>query len=381
MDFLRKKFDEIRKPFDKGGKLEKYAPAINSIDTLLFVPKHNTHKGAHIRDGVDLKRVMVTVIFALIPCMLFGIYNIGYQHYTQLGDGSVDFTAAILMGATKFLPMLLVSYGVGLTIEIAFAIYNKHEVNEGYLVSGMLIPLIMPVDFPLWMLAVSVVFAVFIGKEAFGGTGMNIFNPALIARAFAFFSYAPQMSGDKVWVKDASVVDAISGETILGQLAAGTEPGWSVMDMFMGYIPGSIGETSVLAILIGAAILIFTGVGSWKIMTGVVLGGAGMGLLFNALGLNALMNFEWWQHLLVGGFAFGAVFMATDPVSGAQTEKGKWIYGVLIGIFAILIRVFNGAYPEGMMMAILLMNVFAPTIDHYVIAANIKKRKNRLKTA
>ncbi|MDO6802449.1 NADH:ubiquinone reductase (Na(+)-transporting) subunit B [Wenyingzhuangia sp. 1_MG-2023] len=391
MDFLRKKLDEIRKPFNKGGKFEKFAPAINSIDTLLFVPKHNTIKGAHIRDGVDLKRVMVTVIFALLPAMFFGMYNIGYQHYSQLGE-STDLLNCMLLGATKFLPMLLVSYGVGLTIEIAFAIYNKHEVNEGYLVSGMLIPLIMPVDFPLWMLAVSVVFAVFIGKEAFGGTGMNIFNPALIARAFAFFSYAPQMSGDKVWVVDASAIDAVSGETILGQLAADGEPAralvtgasnasWSVMDMFLGFIPGSIGETSVLAIILGALILIATGVGSWKIMTGTVLGGAAMGLIFNALGLNELMNFPWWQHLLVGGFLFGAVFMATDPVSGSQTEKGKWIYGILIGFFAIMIRVFNGAYPEGMMMAILLMNVFAPTIDHYVIAGNIKKRKNRLKTA
>ncbi len=380
MDFLRKKFDEIRKPFDKGGKLEKFAPAINSIDTLLFVPKHNTHKGAHIRDGVDLKRVMVTVIFALLPCMFFGMYNLGYQHFSQLGE-STAVLDCMIFGAWKFLPMLLVSYGVGLAIEIAFAIYNQHEVNEGYLVSGMLIPLIMPVDFPLWMLAISVVFAVFIGKEAFGGTGMNIFNPALIARAFAFFSYAPQMSGDKVWVADASTIDAVSGETILGKLAAGSEAGWSVMDMFLGFIPGSVGETSVLAILMGAAVLIFTGVGSWKIITGTFIGGAVMGLIFNVLGINALMNFEWWQHLLVGGFAFGAVFMATDPVSGAQTEKGKWIYGILIGFFAIMIRVFNGAYPEGMMMAILLMNVFAPTIDHYVIAGNIKKRKNRLKAA
>ena len=380
MDFLRKKFDEIRKPFDKGGKFEKFAPAINSIDTLLFVPRHNTHKGAHIRDGVDLKRVMVTVIFALLPAMFFGMYNIGYQHFSQLGE-STAILDCMIFGAWKFLPMLLVSYGVGLAIEIGFAIYNKHEVNEGYLVSGMLIPLIMPVDFPLWMLAVSVVFAVFIGKEAFGVTGMNIFNPALIARAFAFFSYAPQMSGDKVWVADASTLDAVSGETILGQLAAGTNVNWSVSDMFLGFIPGSVGETSVLAILIGAAILIFTGVGSWKIITGTFIGGAAMGLIFNLIGVNDLMNFEWWQHLLVGGFAFGAVFMATDPVSGAQTEKGKWIYGILIGFFAIMIRVFNGAYPEGMMMAILLMNVFAPTIDHYVIAGNIKKRKNRLKAA
>jgi len=391
MDFLRKKFDEIRKPFNKGGKLEKYAPAINSIDTLLFVPKHNTQKGAHIRDGVDLKRVMVTVIFALLPAMIFGMYNIGYQHFSQLGE-STDLLNCMIFGAWKFLPMLLVSYGVGLAIEIGFAIYNKHEVNEGYLVSGMLIPLIMPIDFPLWMLAISVIFAVFIGKEAFGGTGMNIFNPALIARAFAFFSYAPQMSGDKVWVADASTVDAISGETILGMLAANGDKAealisgannasWSVMDMVTGYIPGSVGETSALAIILGAILLISTGVASWRIMLGSVIGCAAMGLIFNAIGYNSLMSFPWWKHMLVGSFLFATVFMATDPVSGAQTTKGKWIYGILIGVFGLMIRVFNGAYPEGWMMAILLMNVFAPTIDHYVIAGNIKKRKNRLKTA
>lgn len=391
MDFLRKKFDEIRKPFNKGGKLEKYAPAINSIDTLLFVPKHNTQKGAHIRDGVDLKRVMVTVIFALLPAMIFGMYNIGYQHFSQIGE-STDLLNCMIFGAWKFLPMLLVSYGVGLAIEIGFAIYNKHEVNEGYLVSGMLIPLIMPIDFPLWMLAISVIFAVFIGKEAFGGTGMNIFNPALIARAFAFFSYAPQMSGDKVWVADASTVDAISGETILGMLAANGDKAealisgannasWSVMDMVTGYIPGSVGETSALAIILGAILLISTGVASWRIMLGSVIGCAAMGLIFNAIGYNSLMSFPWWKHMLVGSFLFATVFMATDPVSGAQTTKGKWIYGILIGVFGLMIRVFNGAYPEGWMMAILLMNVFAPTIDHYVIAGNIKKRKNRLKTA
>jgi len=392
MNFLRKKFDQIRKPFDKGGKLEKFAPAINSIDTLLFVPNHNTQKGAHIRDGVDLKRVMVTVIFALLPCMFFGMYNVGYQHYIQLNGTAPDIIQAMLFGAGKFLPMLVVSYGVGLAIEIAFAIYRQHEVNEGYLVTGMLIPLIMPIDMPLWMLGVSVVFAVFIGKEAFGGTGMNILNPALVARAFAFFSYAPFMSGDKVWVADATTVDAISGETILGVLAANGDKAealvsgannatWSVMDMITGYIPGSVGETSAIAILIGAILLIGTGVGSWRIMLGSVIGCAAMGLIFNAFGVNALMQFTWWKHMFVGSFLFATVFMATDPVSAAQTTKGKWIYGILIGVFGLMIRVFNGAYPEGWMMAILLMNVFAPTIDHYVVAANIKKRKNRLKLA
>jgi Na+-transporting NADH:ubiquinone oxidoreductase subunit B len=266
-----------------------------------------------------------------------------------------------------------------LGIEFAYAVMRGHAVNEGYLVSGLLIPLIMPIDLPLWMLAIAVIFAVIIGKEAFGGTGMNILNPALLARAFAFFSYAGSMSGDTTWVADANITDGVSGETILGALAQGKEVSASVVDMFMGYIPGSVGETSVLMILLGAAFLIFTGIGSWRIMLATIIGGAATAFMFNLWDFNALMQFEWWQHLLVGGFMFGAVFMATDPVTAAQTSKGKWIYGVLIGVLAILVRVFNGAYPEGMMMAILLMNVFAPTIDHYVIEGNIKRRANRLK--
>lgn len=378
MGFIRNTFDKYKPLFDKGGKLEKFAPGFNAFDTLLFVPNHTTKHGAHIRDGVDLKRVMITVVLALVPALIFGMWNVGFQHFSQLGEAGT-FVDYLIYGAIKFIPMVVVSYGVGLGIEFAFGIFRGHEINEGYLVSGMLIPLIMPIDLPLWMLGVSVAFAVLIGKEAFGGTGMNILNPALVARAFAFFSYAPSMSGDKVWVADASTVDAISGETILGSLAAGKEAGYSVLEMFLGYIPGSVGETSVLMILIGAAFLLFTGIASWRIMISATLGAAIMGLIFNALGLNALMNFPWWQHLLVGGFAFGVVFMATDPVSAAQTDKGKWIYGLLIGVLAIMIRVFNGAYPEGMMMAILLMNVFAPTIDHYVVEGNIKRRKKRLK--
>ncbi len=380
MKFIRNTFDKYKPLFEKGGKYEKMAPAFNAFDTLAFVPNHTTSKGAHIRDGVDLKRVMITVVLALVPTLIFGMWNIGYQHFSQLGEAGT-FLDYLIYGSVKFLPMVVVSYGVGLGIEFAFGVYRGHEINEGYLVSGMLIPLIMPIDLPLWMLGVSVAFAVVIGKEAFGGTGMNILNPALVARAFAFFSYAPSMSGDKVWVADAATVDAISGETILGSLAAGKEAGYSVLDMFLGYIPGSVGETSVLMILIGAAFLLFTGIASWRIMLASVIGASVMGLIFNALGLNALMNFPWWQHLLIGGFAFGIVFMATDPVSAAQTDTGKWIYGFLIGFLAIMIRVFNGAYPEGMMMAILLMNVFAPTIDHYVIEGNIKRRKKRLKTA
>lgn len=275
--------------------------------------------------------------------------------------------------------MIVVSYAVGLGIEFAFAIFRGHEVNEGYLVTGLLIPMIMPIDLPLWMLAVSVVFAVIIGKEAFGGTGMNILNPALTARAFAFFAYPTYMSGNSVWVSEASNLDAVSGETILGTLAAGEEASYSAFDMFMGFIPGSVSETSTLLILLGGLFLIFTKVGSWRIMLSAFIGAAVMGLIFNLLGPegNELMNFEWYKHLIVGGLAFGIVYMATDPVSASQTTKGKWIYGFLIGFFSVMIRVFNPAYPEGVMMAILLMNVFAPTIDHYVIQANVKRRKKR----
>jgi Na+-transporting NADH:ubiquinone oxidoreductase subunit B len=379
MKFLRNKLDQMKKPFEKGQKFEKFAPAINALDTFLYVPNHTTKHGAHIRDAVDLKRTMITVVLALIPALLFGIYNAGYQHFIQLNDGVLPaFMDIFLHGLWKVLPMIIVSYAVGLGIEFAFAIWRGHEVNEGYLVTGLLIPLVMPVDLPLWMLAISVVFSVVIGKEAFGGTGMNIFNPALLARAFAFFAYPTYMSGDKIWVSDASTTDAISGETILGTLAQGKEVAYSTMDMFLGFIPGSIGETSVLAILIGAFILIATGVGSWKIMVSGVIGAALTAMMFNAVGLTVLMNFNWVDHLVVGGFAFGIVFMATDPVSAAQTDKGKIIYGLLIGFFSITIRVFNPAYPEGVMLAILLMNTLAPTIDYFVVNGNISKRKKRL---
>ena len=379
MKFLRDKIDQIKKPFEKGQKFEKFAPAINALDTFLYVPNHTTKHGAHIRDAVDLKRTMITVVLALIPALIFGIYNAGYQHFIQLNDGVLpSFMDIFLHGLWKVLPMIIVSYAVGLGIEFAFAIFRGHEVNEGYLVSGLLIPMVMPVDLPLWMLAISVAFAVIIGKEAFGGTGMNIFNPALLARAFAFFAYPTFMSGDKIWVSDATTIDGVSGETILGSLAQGKEVAYSTMDMFLGFIPGSIGETSVLAILIGAFILIATGVGSWKIMVSGVIGAALTAMMFNAVGLTALMNFDWTNHLVVGGFAFGIVFMATDPVSAAQTDKGKIIYGLLIGFFSIMIRVFNPAYPEGVMLAILLMNTLAPTIDYFVVNGNISKRKKRL---
>ena len=378
MKFLRDKIDQIKKPFEKGQKFEKFAPAINALDTFLYVPNHTTKHGAHIRDAVDLKRTMITVVLALVPALLFGIYNAGYQHFIQIEGSDMSFGNLFFHGLWKVLPMIIVSYAVGLGIEFAFAIFRGHEVNEGYLVSGLLIPMVMPVDLPLWMLAISVAFAVVIGKEAFGGTGMNIFNPALLARAFAFFAYPTFMSGDKIWVSDATTIDGVSGETILGSLAQGKEVAYSTMDMFLGFIPGSIGETSVLAILIGAFILIATGVGSWKIMVSGVIGAALTAMMFNAIGLTALMNFDWINHLVVGGFAFGIVFMATDPVSAAQTDKGKIIYGLLIGFFSIMIRVFNPAYPEGVMLAILLMNTLAPTIDYFVVNGNISKRKKRL---
>jgi Na+-transporting NADH:ubiquinone oxidoreductase subunit B len=377
---LRNKIDQIKKPFAKGEKWERFAPAINALDTFLYVPNHTTQKGAHIRDAIDLKRTMITVIIALVPALIYGIYNTGYQYFIQTGE-AFTFLDAFIHGAWKILPMIAVSYGVGLAIEFAFAVYRGHEVNEGYLVTGLLIPMIMPVDIPLWMVGVSVAFAVFIGKEAFGGTGMNILNPALTARAFAFFAYPTYMSGNQVWVSEASSVDGISGETILGSLASGNEVSYSIVEMFVGSIPGSIAETSTLWVLVGALILILTGVGSWRIMLGGVIGAAAMGMLFNLWGANELMSFHWLNHLIVGGFAFGVVFMATDPVSAAQTTKGKWIYGILVGVFCILIRVFNPAYPEGVMLAILLMNVFAPTIDHYVVEANIKRRKKRMASA
>ncbi len=376
MNFIRKNLDKIKKPFEKGGKLEKFYPAFDAFETFLFVPNHTTIKGSHIRDAVDLKRTMVTVIIALMPALFYGIYNTGYQYFIQSGL-EFTFLDALLHGAYKIFPMIAVSYIVGLSIEFGFAVYRGHQVNEGYLVTGLLIPMIMPVDIPLWILAVSVIFAVLIAKEAFGGTGMNILNPALTARAFAFFAYPTYMSGDKVWVSEASNIDGISGETILGSLAAGQNIDYSSMQMFWGSIPGSVAETSTLFVLIGAAILLITGIASWRIMLSSLIGASLVGLLFNFWGANELMSFEWYNHLIVGGFAFGIVFMATDPVSAAQTKRGKWIYGFLVGVFCILIRVFNPAYPEGVMLAILLMNVFAPTIDHYVIQSNINKRKKR----
>lgn len=381
MRLFRKILNSVKPHFLEGGKLEKMYPAYDAFETFLFVPEHTTKSGTHIRDGIDLKRTMFMVIIAMLPVLLFGMWNIGEEYYKAIEE-STSFFKNISFGFFKFLPLLIVSYGVGLGVEFAFAIHRGHSVNEGYLVTGMLIPLIMPIDVPLWMLAVSVIFAVVIGKEVFGGTGMNILNPALTARAFLFFAYPSHMSGDKVWVHGASV-DGHSGSTILGELATNTksfaELKWSSSDAFIGLIPGSVGETSLIAILIGAFILLFTGIGSWRIILSTFIGGYLTSLLFNLWGLNYLMTTPAHIHLIIGGFAFGAVYMATDPVTGSQTNLGKYIYGFLIGFFAIVIRVFNPAYPEGMMLAILLMNVFAPLIDHYVIEANIKRRLKRSK--
>ncbi|NMH88514.1 NADH:ubiquinone reductase (Na(+)-transporting) subunit B [Flavivirga algicola] len=395
--------------FKVKNKDKKWLPAFSAIHTFLYLPNETTHNGTHIKAADDLKRTMNTVIMAMIPCLIFGMFNAGYQHNLQVGEAqavagsffSSEFwtMANFMIGFWKILPLVIVSYGVGLGIEFIFAIIKGHEVEEGYLVTGMLVPLIVPVDIPLWMLAVAVVFGVVIGKEVFGGTGMNILNPALTIRAFLFFAYPTWMSGDKVWVEGAvertneilagANLDAISGETILGSLAQGKEAGYGVMDMFLGFIPGSVGETSTLLILLGGLFLIFAKIGSWRIMLSSALGAIVMGLIFNQVvdsgwitessKFYGLMSTTWWHHLLIGGFAFGTVFMATDPVTASQTNKGKWIYGFLIGFISILIRVFNPAYPEGVMLAILLMNVFAPTIDHYVVQGNVKQRMKRLK--
>ncbi len=383
---------------------KKMAPAFNAIHTFLFTPDFTTESGGHVRAVDDLKRTMNTVILSLVPCLLFGMFNAGYQHYSAINGFPQDFSLMehfitwenFLLGAQTILPLVLVSYGVGLLIEFIFAVIKGHEVEEGYLVTGMLVPLIIPVDTPLWMLAVAVAFGVIIGKEVFGGTGMNILNPALTIRAFLFFAYPTWMSGSKVWVHDAvnrTGADAISGETILGYLAANQESeyGYTVSDMFFGFIPGSIGETSTLLILLGAAALIFSKIASWRIMLSAVVGALSMGLIFNGVvdaGLipeyskfYGLMKFDFWKHLIVGGLAFGIVFMATDPVTGSQTNRGKWIYGFLIGFISVMIRVFNPAYPEGVFLAILLMNVFAPTIDHYVVQGNVRRRHKRMKKA
>lgn len=401
---FKNKLHEIKEQL----KGKKIAPAFNALHTFLYTPNETTHSGGHIRVADDLKRTMNTVITALIPVLLFGMFNAGYQHYSAIDAANgtprtLDILGNFLtfdnfwMGALTILPLVVVSYGVGLAVEFVFAVIKGHEVEEGYLVTGMLVPLIVPVDTPLWMLAVAVIFGVVIGKEVFGGTGMNILNPALTIRAFLFFAYPTWMSGDKVWVHQAveraGTPDAISGETILGYLAQGrgAEYSYSISDMFFGFIPGSVGETSTFLILLGGLFLVFTKIASWRIMLSAVLGALSMGLIFNGVvdagwitessKFYGLMSFAFWQHLIVGGLAFGIVYMATDPVTGSQTNKGKWYYGFFIGFISVLIRVFNPAYPEGVFLAILLMNVFAPTIDHYVVQGNIKKRLKRAKNS
>ncbi len=402
---MKQKLHEIKERV----KDKKWAPAFNAIHTFLYTPNEVTHKGGtHVKAVDDLKRTMNTVIVALIPCLLFGIFNAGYQHYSAIEGFPQDFSILehfvtwrnFLVGLTTVLPLLIVSYGVGLAIEFVFAVIKGHEVEEGYLVTGMLVPLIVPVDTPLWMLAIAVAFGVVIGKEVFGGTGMNILNPALTIRAFLFFAYPTWMSGDKVWVhgavdgvSKAGTADAISGETILGYLAQNktAEMGYSLSDMFFGFIPGSVGETSTLLILLGGLYLVFTKIASWRIMLSATIGALAMGLLFNAVvdfgwiqsysKFYSLMAFDFWKHLIVGGLAFGIVYMATDPVTSSQTNKGKWIYGFLVGFISVMIRVFNPGYPEGVFLAILLMNVFAPTIDHYVVQGNVKRRLKRAKQA
>jgi Na+-transporting NADH:ubiquinone oxidoreductase subunit B len=381
MNSLRNKLDKLKPRFSEGGRFAKLRSVFEGFESFMFVPDKVTFKGSHIRDYIDLKRTMSVVIIALLPVLLFGCYNTGLQHFRSTGIDPGVFQS-FWFGFLRILPLIIVSYVVGLGIEFIAAQIRGHEINEGYLVTGLLIPLIMPVDIPLWMLALAVAFSVILGKEVFGGTGMNVFNPALLARAFLFFSYPGWMTGDKVWTEGltagVNVIDGFSGATPLSLCTTGEVTSLpSFMQMFFGFVPGSVGETSTLAILLGAVILIITGVGSWKIMVSVFAGGLGMGLLLNAISANPYMELPFYYHFVMGGFAFGAVYMATDPVTGSQTEKGKWIYGFLIGILSILFRVLNPAYPEGVMLAILLMNVFAPLIDHFVVQSNIKKRLRR----
>lgn len=391
---LRNYLNTIKPNFEKGGKLAMFHSVFEGFETFLFVPNHTSKSGVHIHDSVDSKRTMTVVILALMPALLFGMYNIGYQHNLAIGMDP-GFIMTFIFGFLAVLPKIIVSYVVGLGIEFAIAQVKGHEIQEGFLVSGMLIPMIVPIDTPLWMIAVATAFAVVFAKEVFGGTGYNIFNVALVTRAFLFFAYPAAMSGEKVFVRTDStfglgagnVIDGFSGATPLGQVATATTSdahmtgilgnSLSSFDMFLGLIPGSIGETSVLAILLGAVILIWTGIGSWKTILSVFVGGAFMAAIFNLIGTTAAMNVSPVDHLLLGGFAFGAVFMATDPVTSARTETGKYIYGFLIGFMAIFIRVLNPGYPEGMMLAILLLNVFAPLIDFYVVDSNIKRRLKR----
>ncbi len=380
---LRKYLDKVKPTFEEGGKLHAFRSVFDGFETFLFVPNDTAKSGVNIHDAIDSKRIMSIVVIALLPALLFGMYNVGYQNAAHAQAlASTSFVEMFLYGALAVLPKILVSYIVGLGIEFAWAQWKGEEIQEGYLVSGIIIPMIVPVGCPLWMLAIAVAFAVVIGKEIFGGTGMNIFNVALVARAFLFFSYPTKMSGDQVWIANDTIfglghvaVDSTTGATPLGQLAAGTDITASLQDMILGFIPGSIGETSVVAIAIGAVILLWTGIASWRTMFSVIAGGAIAAVIFQATDMCAI---AWYEHLVLGGFAFGAVFMATDPVTSARTNTGKYIYGFMIGALAIIIRVMNPGYPEGMMLAILFGNLMAPLIDHYVVEANVSKRMKRI---
>lgn len=380
---LRKYLDKVKPTFEEGGKLHAFRSVFDGFETFLFVPNDTAKSGVNIHDAIDSKRIMSIVVIALLPALLFGMYNVGYQNAAHAQAlASTSFVEMFLYGALAVLPKILVSYIVGLGIEFAWAQWKGEEIQEGYLVSGIIIPMIVPVGCPLWMLAIAIAFAVVIGKEIFGGTGMNIFNVALVARAFLFFSYPTKMSGDQVWIANDTIfglghvaVDSITGATPLGQLAAGTDITASLQDMILGFIPGSIGETSVVAIAIGAVILLWTGIASWRTMFSVIAGGAIAAVIFQATDMCAI---AWYEHLVLGGFAFGAVFMATDPVTSARTNTGKYIYGFMIGALAIIIRVMNPGYPEGMMLAILFGNMMAPLIDHYVVEANVSKRMKRI---
>ena len=382
MKVLRNYLNKVKPQFEPEGKLHAFRSLFDGFETFLYVPNTTAKSGVNIHDAIDSKRIMSMVVIALLPAMLFGMYNVGYQNYLAAGalEGA-SFWAMFFYGFFAVLPKILVSYIVGLGIEFAWAQWKGEEIQEGFLVSGILIPLIIPVNCPLWILAIAVAFAVIIGKEIFGGTGMNIFNPALLCRAFLFFAYPSKMSGDQVWVANDTIFglgntlpDGFTMATPLGQVGAGTDVSAPLCDMITGFIPGSIGETSVIAIAIGAVILLWTGIASWKTMLSVFVGGGLVAYLFESLGSTPL---HWYEHLVLGGFCFGAVFMATDPVTSCRTECGKWIYGFIIGVMAVVIRVMNPGYPEGMMLAILLMNMFAPTIDHFVVERNISKRMKR----
>ncbi|NDV65176.1 NADH:ubiquinone reductase (Na(+)-transporting) subunit B [Bacteroides sp. 224] len=386
MKALRRYLDKIKPNFEEGGKFHAFHSVFDGFETFLFVPSATAKSGTHIHDVIDSKRIMSMVVIALVPCLLFGMYNVGYQHFTHTQTAG-GFWEMFGYGFLAVLPKLIVSYVVGLGIEFVIAQWKKEEIQEGFLVSGILIPLIVPVGCPLWIIAVATAFAVIFAKEVFGGTGMNVFNVALVTRAFLFFAYPTKMSGDAVWVANESIfglgstVDGLTAATPLGEASTALEAtGYTPFswDMITGMMPGSIGETSVIAILLGAFVLLSTGVASWKVMFSVFFGGAFMGVIFNQFGPDtAMAHMPWWQHLVLGGFCFGAVFMATDPVTAARTETGKYIYGFLIGVMAIVIRVLNPGYPEGMMLAILLMNIFAPLIDYYVVQSNITRREKR----